>query len=198
MLQVYLLRHGETFWNADGNRYCGITDIGLTEKGIAQANLAASLLKGISFDAVYASPLQRAFNTAKIASGNAEVIKDERLIEANFGDWEGKTRDEFIVENPLLWQNWSDEPDDVRAGGNGETAMEVVNRVNDFFNELVEKYPSGAVLVVAHNAVNRFYMSWKLGMALKNYRRIAQENSSITLFSLDSAGEFSLLKLNCR
>jgi broad specificity phosphatase PhoE len=83
MLQVYLLRHGETFWNADGNRYCGATDIGLTEKGISQAHVAAGLLKDIHFDAVYTSPLQRAHNTAKIASGDyPSIIVEKRLTEA--------------------------------------------------------------------------------------------------------------------
>jgi alpha-ribazole phosphatase/probable phosphoglycerate mutase len=199
MLNVYLLRHGETHWNADGNRYCGATDIGLTEKGILQAHIAAELLKDITFDAVYTSPLQRAHRTALIASGNfPEIVVDERLIEASFGEWEGKTRAEFVAENPQLWDNWANEPGHTRAGGTGDTAMEIVTRVDDFFNEISQKHPNGKVLVVAHNAVNRFYMAWKLGMPLKHYRRIVQENASVTLFSLDNQGEFSLLKLNCR
>lgn len=198
MLHVYLLRHGETSWNADGNRYCGATDIGLTEKGVQQAHQAAALLKGITFDAVYASPLQRARLTATIASGNASVTVDQRLTEALFGEWEGKTRAEFIAENPALWDAWAQEPNDVRAGGTGETAVGIVTRMDDFFKELTQKHPDGTVLVVAHNTVNRFYMAWKLGMPLKNYRQIVQENSSVTLFSLDAQGGFSLLKLNCR
>jgi broad specificity phosphatase PhoE len=148
---------------------------------------------------VYTSPLQRAHNTAKIASDNySSIIVDNRLTEAAFGEWEGKTREEFIAENPDLWENWTRQPDHIRAGGTGETAMEVVSRVDDFFQEALRKHASGTILVVAHNAVNRFYMAWKLGMPLKNYRQIVQENSSVTLFSLDTAGEFSLLKLNCR
>lgn len=199
MLTVYLLRHGETVWNADGNRYCGATDIGLTDKGLQQAYLAAQALEGISFDAIYSSPLQRAFRTAQIASGRPEDVKiDQRLIEADFGEWEGKTREEFIAENAALWDNWCFAPDNTRAGGNGETAMEVINRVEDFFQDVSKTHSSGTILVVAHNAVNRFYMAWKLGMPLKNYRKLIQENSSVTLISLDDDGELSLLKLNCR
>lgn len=199
MLQVYLLRHGETFWNADGNRYCGASDIALTEKGIRQAHQAAQLLKEVDFSAVYSSPLQRAHITAKIASGDhPSLTTDTRLIEASFGQWEGKTRAEFIKEDPELWRNWSDDPGLHRAGGTGDTALEVVNRVDDFFKEMMAKHASETIVVVAHNAVNRFYMSWKLGMPLKNYRQLVQENSAITQFSLDESGEFSLLKLNCR
>ena len=59
MLTVFLLRHGETAWNADNNRYCGRTDIPLTAKGIKQAEAVAIQLKGIQLDGVYSSPLQR-------------------------------------------------------------------------------------------------------------------------------------------
>lgn len=197
MLTVYLLRHGETRWNADGNRYCGATDIDLTDKGIRQAYLAADALMGISMDAIYSSPLQRALRTAQIASGKPEKVQiDQRLIEANFGQWEGKTKEEFITENPDLWDAWCQAPADTRAGGDGETAMDVIRRVDDFFREMCIKHASGSILVVAHNAVNRFYMAWKLGMPLKNYRKLVQENASVTSFSLDADGEFSLLKLN--
>lgn len=199
MLNVYLLRHGETTWNADGNRYCGATDVELTEKGLSQAAQARELLKGLQFDAVYSSPLQRAFITATIASGNrADIIQDPLLMEASFGQWEGKTRAEFIAENPELWDQWETDPTDTRAGQTGETAGEVVERVDRFFRNIAERHPNGTILVVAHNAVNRFFLAYKLGMPLKNYRRILQENSSVTHFSLDENHEIVLNKLNCR
>ena len=198
MLTVYLLRHGETRWNEDGNRYCGATDVALTEKGVSQAHAAAALLSDISFDAIYSSPLQRALLTARIVSGKPAAVQiDTRLTEADFGQWEGKTREEFIIEDPALWEAWCGEPDHTRAGKTGETAREVVDRVTAFFNA-VQQGHSQKILVVAHNAVNRFYLAWKLGMPLKNYRKLAQENSAITMFELDGAGELSLLKLNSR
>jgi broad specificity phosphatase PhoE len=195
MLKVYLLRHGETTYNADGNRYCGRTDIELTEKGMGQANLANTLLKDIELDAVYSSPLKRAHITAAVASGK-EVLTDDRLIEVDFGNWEGKTRAEFITENAQMWNDWSADPQIAKAGGTGESGQAVVERVDDFFKEVQQKHPNGTILVVAHNGVNRLYMAYKLGMPLKNYRQLAQENSSITLFELDEDGEFTLKKLN--
>lgn len=198
MLNVYLLRHGETKYNADGNRYCGRTDIELTEKGIGQANLVNSQLQGMVFDAVYASPLKRAFYTAEIASGTKTVKTDERLIEVDFGGWEGKTKEEFISENAVLWNNWMKDPATAKAGGTGESAAEVVQRVDDFYQEMLGKHPSGNILVVGHNGINRLYLAHKLGMPLKHYRRIVQENSSITLFSLDEKGELNLKLLNSK
>src|SRR5690606_6205321 len=110
MLNVYLLRHGETAMNADGNRYCGRTDVVLTEKGIEQANIVRNQLKEVKLDAVYSSPLVRASHTAEIACGGVPVIQDNRLIEVDFGNWEGKTREEFIAENPLAWEQWCADP----------------------------------------------------------------------------------------
>lgn len=196
MLKVILLRHGETAYNADGNRYCGRTDIGLTEKGIAQATKVSEALKGMAVDAVYASPLQRACTTAAIASGNQDVITDERLIEADFGAWEGKTKEEFNAENPALWAAWMNDPEVARAGGTGETGGEIVRRVNDFFEELHRKHNGQLVMVVAHNGINRLYLAAKLGMPLSNYRRFDMENSAVSYFELDDENVLTLKKLN--
>src|SRR5690606_14389755 len=117
MLTVYLLRHGETAYNADGNRYCGLTDIGLTERGVEQAKRVAFFLKDTPIEAVYASPLQRAFTTAALAiEGKIQIQKEERLKELDFGNWEGKTREEFVREDPELWNAWEKAPETARAG----------------------------------------------------------------------------------
>ena len=197
MVTVFLLRHGETAWNADNNRYCGRSDIALTPKGIQQAAAVRDQLKHVAFTGIYSSPLERAFITAQIASGK-EVTKDTRLIEADFGQWEGKTKEEFINENTSSWNEWMNDPGSARAGVTGETGMDVVKRVDDFFNELTKQFTSGNFLIVAHNGVNRLYMSYKLGMPLKNYRQLVQLNSAITQFTLDENGLFVLQYLNSK
>lgn len=196
MLSVYLLRHGETTYNADGNRYCGRTDASLTNKGIKQAVNVFNQLKDEKFDAVYSSPLSRACLTAQIATESKEVQTDQRLIEVDFGKWEGKTKEEFTAEDPMLWEAWVNDPASAKAGGTGEIGSQVIERVDAFFNEMLQKHANQTIVVVAHNGVNRLYMAHKLGMELKNYRRIFQENSAITFFELDDAGEITLKKLN--
>lgn len=198
MLNVYLLRHGQTQWNAESNRYCGRTDIPLTEKGIRQAQLVREQFGKMSFTAVYSSPLERAYRTALIAASREGVIRDQRLIEADFGNWEGKTKEEFMEEDPEPWKNWMNDPAASRAGSTGETGTEVVQRVDDFFTEVLNRHRSGNILVVGHNGINRLYLAYKLGMPLKHYRRIVQENSSVTLFSLDHHGELTLKLLNSK
>lgn len=198
MLNVYLLRHGETAWNADNNRYCGRTDLELTSIGITQALNVRQQLKDVQFEAVYSSPLRRAVRTAILASGTEEVIADGRLIEADFGDWEGKCKEEFIADDPAYWENWINNPATMPAGKNGETAKQIIERVNEFFASLLQRHRSGNVLVVAHNTVNRFYLSHKLGMPLCNYRRIFFENSSVSMFELTDSGELTLKLLNSK
>lgn len=197
MLKIFLLRHGETTWNADNNRYCGRTDIPLTEKGVRQAEEVRKQLEGIELAGVYSSPLQRAYNTACLASGK-DAVKDERLIEADFGRWEAKTKEEFMAENEPLWLDWMSDPATHRAGGTGETGAEIVARVDDFFQSLQQTYSAGNIMVVAHNGINRLYMAHKLGMPLRNYRQLVQQNSSITCFTLDDNGTLTLELLNSK
>jgi alpha-ribazole phosphatase/probable phosphoglycerate mutase len=196
-LNIFLLRHGQTAWNADNNRYCGRSDIALTPKGIQQAEAVRDQLKDVSFNGVYSSPLERAYQTAAIAGG-LPVTKDDRLIEADFGRWEQKTKEEFIAAEPQLWHNWMSDPAHHRAGGSGETGREIVTRMDNFFRELLLKHPAGNILVAAHNGVNRLFLAHKLGMPLKNYRMLVQDNASVTVFNLSAHEPFILQHLNAK
>lgn len=197
MVTICLLRHGETAYNADGNRYCGRTDIELTPKGISQAKRMNELLEDYVFDAVFSSPLKRAKDTAMIASGFREdIIIDDRLIEVDFGEWEGRRSEEFQVDDAESWNNWLGDPENNKAGSTGETAYEVVLRLDSFYKELMDKYAGKTVLIVGHNGLNRFFVASQLGMPLKNYRKIVQENSALTLLTLSKHSGITLLKLN--
>ncbi|WP_318010808.1 histidine phosphatase family protein [Bacillus sp. RAR_GA_16] len=80
--RIYLIRHGESEWNAAGDLYCGRTDIGLSKEGIAQAKNAGDFLSSVAFDRAYASPLIRARNTAELILGerNLPIQLDERNL----------------------------------------------------------------------------------------------------------------------
>ena len=211
MIEVYFLRHGQTLYNQQNNRYCGRTDVPLTPLGLKQARNIHQLVQGISFEGVYSSPLERAYHTAILASGgnlgqdDASVMKDDRLIEVDFGQWEGLRRDEFSKQDPESWLNWDSDPGRFPAGRTGETAASVIDRVDRFFDEMLLKYTTvdpdlnqsaaagyGAtacpakIMVVAHNGVNRLYLAHKLGMPLRNYRQLVQDNSTLTIFTLES------------
>ncbi|HVF97389.1 MAG TPA: histidine phosphatase family protein [Flavisolibacter sp.] len=198
MLTVYFLRHGQTQWNAENNRYCGRTDIPLTDLGRQQAEAVGRLLKDVPFEGIYSSPLQRAYQTAGLAGGGREVTVDQRLIEADFGKWEGKTKEQFLAEIPNTWPAWLQDPMTTQAGGTGETGKEIIERMDGFFQSMLANHLSGNILVTAHNGINRLYMAYKLGMNVKHYRRLHMDNCSVTIFQLDQDGEFVLLQLNAQ
>ena len=81
---IFIIRHGKTDLN-QANVLQGRSDHPLNEEGIIEARRAAEKFKGISFSYVFSSPLQRALQTAKIIAPTLEPIKDERLIEMDYG-----------------------------------------------------------------------------------------------------------------
>ena len=85
---IYIIRHGQTELNQK-KVLQGRSDFPLNAKGVEQAKDAAALLVGIDFDIVYSSPLIRAVNTAEIVTSGHPVLIDERLIEMDYGPYEG-------------------------------------------------------------------------------------------------------------
>jgi broad specificity phosphatase PhoE len=99
--ELWLVRHGETEWSRDG-RHTSVTDLPLTERGIADARALASRLAGTAFDLVLSSPRQRALRTAELAGFDNPVV-DVDLAEWAYGDYEGITTTEIRRSVP----NWS-------------------------------------------------------------------------------------------
>jgi broad specificity phosphatase PhoE len=103
---IYLARHGETAWSLSG-QHTGLTDLPLTERGERNARRLAERLKGLEFNKVFSSPLQRAMRTCELAGfgGRAEVDRD--LLEWNYGEYEGRRTEEIHAERPG-WQLFRD------------------------------------------------------------------------------------------
>lgn len=99
LIPFYFLRHGQTDWNAI-KRIHGITDIPLNANGLAQAQTAASLLKGLPIGTMISSPLQRAAATAAIVQEHlgAPLTHDAALKEQFYGSFEGRIRTELAEE----------------------------------------------------------------------------------------------------
>jgi len=137
-----LVRHGETEWNRTG-RVQGLTDIPLNETGREQARHAGRRLAAESWDAVAASPLRRAADTARIIAAELELPEPElvdALVERNYGEAEGLTGPEI----------------DARFDGvvhARESREQVVERVRPALLALAERHPVGRVLVVTHGGV---------------------------------------------
>jgi alpha-ribazole phosphatase len=150
MTKLCLIRHGQTDWNLEG-RYQGQSDVPLNETGRAQACALAGKLAGHSFDAVYASDLSRARETAEIVAAalHMPVRLETRLREINQGEWEGQLVDDIKARYADLWQQRSADPASIRPP-QGETVGEVAARVSAALEEISRAHPQGSVLVVSH------------------------------------------------
>lgn len=143
MLELWLIRHGETDWNREG-RIQGQTDTELNDLGREQAKRLAMRLEDESFDTVYSSDLSRAHETARIVLPNEEPHLDERLREMSFGVLEGKKRDEFTSEEEeLLNKTLRHEPKDFRPP-QGESRLDLYKRVVDWMDEIPDEGRIGA------------------------------------------------------
>jgi broad specificity phosphatase PhoE len=123
------------------------------------------------------------------------VTADPRLIEIDFGGWEGLTGEEIALADRTGRAAWLRDPTSVRAGGTGETGQEVSQRLQELFDDIAATYPDSSVAVIGHNTANRLYLAASLGAPLASYRRIALENASISVLELDR-GETQWLRIN--
>ena len=139
MLHLYIMRHGETDYNKQQLAQ-GASDIPLNETGKAQAADARKELaqKEIVFDAIYASPLIRAIETAEILTGKTRdaFTIDDRLVEMHFGEAEGKS----FVKNSFAMTLLNTDPEHYDAPVGGETVHEVFERAGSFLDSMREKY----------------------------------------------------------
>lgn len=139
---IYIVRHGETDWNKE-HRVQGHQDIPLNEQGIKDAYVVKEKLKDINFDMVFSSPLQRAYETAKIITDKPVTI-DNRLIERYNGKLEG------CNDVDLLYKvDWNDENSIYGL----ERISDLYGRVKSFFDEIKEKYKGKDILVVTHAGI---------------------------------------------
>lgn len=96
---VYIARHGETEWSLNG-RHTGRTDLPLTEEGRQNALQLGARLRGLQFARVFASPLQRAALTCRLAGFGDVAVTDPDLLEWNYGDYEGLRTPEIHARRP--------------------------------------------------------------------------------------------------
>jgi uncharacterized phosphatase len=142
MTTVYLVRHGETDWNAE-KRMQGQTDIPLNQKGIAQAEVCGASLVASDYDVVLSSGLQRAKKTAEIINGYLNLPFDvmDDFAERFFGDGEGLT----IEERAKLYPDFN--------YPNQEELAVFAKRIMTGLQKVHEKYAGKRVLLVAHGQV---------------------------------------------
>lgn len=177
MSKIYFVRHGESEWNV-ANRICGQTDSPLTEKGHQQAIETGKMIleKNIQADMIIASPLLRAAETAEHISEITGIPMkiDERIIEQNFGVWEGTSPRNAPAFHEAKKQF-------VERHGSGESMLQLAQRIYNLLDEL-KKDEDKTYILVAHNGIARVVKSYFSDMTNDEYAAFGVPNCSITEF----------------
>jgi len=180
-MKLFVVRHGETEWNSK-MLACGVSEASLTEKGMEQAaNLAERLAAEQDknkISLIYVSPLKRAITTAayieKALSIKAKI--DERLIEINFGTFEGEDwrKPEFlkITDNPFF------------RFPQGESLVQTAHRAYGIIEEVKAKHKNENVLFVCHGMISTMICTYFKSYSKEELEKIEIKNCQLLEFEL--------------
>lgn len=180
MTILYLVRHGETFFNLE-YRLGG--DSKLTTKGIGHAEKMARWLQQFQLDSIYYSPLKRAVHTAKIIGRhhlNTPLIEVPQLTELSSGEMGSLTYAEFESKSPELFEARKADKFHWKFPG-GESYQTLTERVKPFLDQL----NSGQVVVVGHQGVNRAILGYLLNLSKKEIPYLVTPNDVIFEINLE-------------
>lgn len=176
-MRLFVARHGQTQWNVE-NKVCGRTDLPLTEEGKVQAKLLAEKAADLNIDQIVSSPMLRARQTAATVAEylGISVTVDERLIEQDYGIYEGVDRkDPGFIANKRQFA--------VRYPG-GESMMDVAHRVYGLLDDVKREHEGKTVLLVCHGGVCRLIRTYFEPMTNEEFFYYSEDNANIREYSL--------------
>ena len=184
MGRLYLVRHGETEWNAQG-RQQGHTDVALSDQGRQQAQAVARRLSGVTFDAAYSSDLSRARETAEIILGHRPTFlhSTDRLREYHKGVMEGLTVHEYKRRFPEEYQASLVKDLDFAPTG-GETIRQTSSRLASFISDLKKQHQDETVLVVGHGGSLRSAVVAIMDLSLEANWKLVMGNCALSVFDI--------------
>ncbi|AJI94399.1 2,3-diphosphoglycerate-dependent phosphoglycerate mutase GpmB [Yersinia ruckeri] len=180
MLQVYLVRHGETEWNA-ARRIQGQSDSPLTAIGEHQARLVARRVSGEGITHVITSDLGRTRRTAEIIADTCGcgIITEPRLRELNMGVLETRGIDSLTAQEELWRKQMVDGTPDGRIP-DGESMTELAARMHAALESCRELPPGSKPLLVSHGIALGCLLSTILGLPPYAERRLRLRNCSLS------------------
>ncbi len=186
MLTLVLTRHGLTD-RSDPEQHLGQKiDIGLSSAGREQAAALAGRIAHERFDRIVASPLRRAIETAETVAVGRPVEPDPRLMEMDYGAWEGLTYEDIDARDAALRARWVADPETLACPA-GESGGDVAARARSFLVDLLawaadRPGADPVVLAVAHSTFNRVLLCVAVGIPVREYRRrFTQSQANLTV-----------------
>ncbi|HEY88820.1 MAG TPA: histidine phosphatase family protein [Thermoflexia bacterium] len=198
-LRLWLVRHAESTWNAAG-RIQGQADPPLSAQGRVQARSVALRLGAVEFQALYASPLQRAEQTAQAIAETTglEVLLDTRLQEQGVGEASGLNWDGILVRWPQL-KELSLRGESLMPHIPGAERMpDFEARVGAVFGEVRAKYQEGDVALVSHGGVFHTYLRKLMHVEDGYHSGLSFGNTSLSQVEFAADGHVSIKFVNDR
>ena len=193
----FLVRHGETDWNAEG-RAQGQMHVPLNDKGLAQAHAIAARLRPMRFTAAYASDLRRVTQTAEpiMRGRDVPLVTLPALRERGFGEWEGLTFTEMEARFPERYAALFSGDDSSAPGG--ESERQLYERVAAGVDRLREQHggDDGNLLVVAHGGSLCAAIVRLLGLPSGSMERFSFGNCGLSIVTVHEGGFAALDLLN--
>lgn len=190
MTKIFLVRHGE----AEGNLYRrsqGHWDMPLTERGRQQTAALARRFENIALDAVYASDLSRAMDTARACAQGLPVTAEPRLREMGTGVWEGKSWGNIAEEWPEELEHFCFAPHLFSVPG-GESLETVQERMMSVLREMAERHEGGTVLAASHGMSIRTVLAAVMDIPPERVREVKNaENTAVALLTWEN-GRFTV------
>ncbi len=195
--QIYLVRHCESKGNVS-NRFMGHTNVDVTDSGLIQLEYLAERFKDIHLDKIYCSPLKRTVLTANAINKyhGFDLIRDERFIEINLGDFENTPMPQIIDTDPVNAHNWVHAPH-LFDPPHGESMQSVYNRAFPSLADLAKENPGKVLAVASHGCFVRNALCRASGLPLSEINNLRwSNNTAVSLLEFDSNGSCEIIFMN--
>ena len=192
MTKILLIRHGESEANEKGF-FAEQTDIPLSEKGKLQAEKAAAwICENYCVDKIYASDLQRAYETAKpIAERlNLSIESSKNLREINAGEWQGKSFNDLEENYAESYGVWLKDIGKAKSP-NGESVKELYDRIRFAMEKIAKENDGKTIAVATHATPIRALCAWVSGVSVEDMKSVAWgSNASVTEIRVENGRWF--------
>lgn len=191
--KIFLIRHGESSQNIE-DVLTGVTDVPLSENGKKQCAVLARYFETIHVDKVFATPLQRAQESAKLVFPKHQSIEIvESLIEFNYGHYEGYKRSEYSNNNDKVIQQWIAAPSDLTFPG-GDNIRDHAKRSFIGLTDIAKMNRDSILSCISHRTTIRLIIAQIIGLSLDKFRSLPCSNCGI--FEIEYDGIWNLNSLN--
>jgi probable phosphoglycerate mutase len=195
---LLLIRHGENEYVKTGKLAGRLPEVHLNERGQKQAQALGEALTPVPIKAIYSSPLERAMETAEpiAISHKLEIIQEPALMDADVGNWQGKSLKSLRLTN--AWKVVQQSPSRFQFP-EGESFIELQSRIVNCLESIVKKHnkPKDIVAVVFHADPIKLAVSHFLGLPLDHFQRLSCDTGSLSALYVGEMGA-NLIKLNQR